>query len=144
MLRRRCVRAGVMRTASLLVIAIAGGAAAQDAPSRDTPETKPDVSAPPGGPTPPPPHGTTTGSQPLPQVEVEARRPRRQPAQKAAPRRIVRPASAPAVASPAPSAQPAPSEGIYATPAPVKERYQLPSTTESVTAKRIEQTVNAV
>lgn len=79
----------------------------------------------------------------LPNVVVETRRARR-----ARPRRASTPPRPTRVAAPPPTA-PAPataagSQGIYATPSPIKERYQLPQTTESVTAKRIEQTVNAV
>jgi iron complex outermembrane receptor protein len=166
------MRAGVIRTASLLVMAVASGTQAQEvqspvAPettpdlvmavasgtqaqevqSPVAPETTPDVAAPQGEPVPPAvaaPPKAGPGPVRLPQVTVETKRPRRTPAQPPAPRRIARPARPPAATPTTPSPQPSPSAGIYATPAPIKERYQLPVTAESVTAKRIEQTVNAV
>jgi iron complex outermembrane receptor protein len=77
----------------------------------------------------------------IPEVVVQTRRARRAPT-RPAPRRVAPPRSTTTPVTP-PTTSPA-SEGIYATPSPVKERYQLPQTTESLTAKRIEQTTNVV
>src|SRR6185312_12462426 len=84
------------------------------------------------------------GTTQLPAVVVEAQKPRRiarkkrtqaaqaTPSARAAPRALltVTPAAAGA--------------GIVAGPAPVKEKYQLPQTSEGITRQKIDQTVNVV
>ena len=54
----------------------------------------------------------------------------------------------PAPTPPAPPAETAPAEMLSASkmpgPSPIKERYQLPQTVESITAERLEQTINLV
>jgi iron complex outermembrane receptor protein len=54
----------------------------------------------------------------------------------------------PAPAPPSPPVETAPADVLPASnmpgPAPIKERYQLPQTVESITAERIEQTVNLI
>ena len=140
MFRCRMTPARVARLVPLFAIAFVSEAVSQQNPTQTAPETPAGAAT--KGATPP-------NAVPLPPVVVEAQRPRRAPARRSAPqRRVARSTNPPAAARPpattAPAASPSPGEGIYATPAPVKERYQLPTTTESLTAKKIEQTVNAV
>ena len=140
MFRCRMTPARVARLVPLFAIAFVSEAVSQQNPTQTAPETPAGAAT--KGATPP-------NAVPLPPVVVEAQRPRRAPARRSAPqRRVARSTNPPAAARPpattAPAASPSPGEGIYATPAPVKERYQLPTTTKSLTAKKIEQTVNAV
>ncbi len=74
----------------------------------------------------------------LPPVTVTAPKQEPKPKPKPEPKQAAAPAVAPAETPP--PAQPSP---VAATP-PVKQRYQLPNTSASTTAERIETTVNAV
>ena len=79
----------------------------------------------------------------LPPVIVQAQRPNRVPKRKqkgAAPRSATdapRPPLAVTVTAPA-------APGLVAGPAPVKEKFQLPQTSEGITAAKIEQTINVL
>jgi iron complex outermembrane receptor protein len=78
---------------------------------------------------------------PIREVVVTTTTARRGTPKRAAPRPAPpRPAAPP----PIPTGTGSPGDGLYATPAPIKERYQLPQTVESVTAQRIEQTTNII
>jgi iron complex outermembrane receptor protein len=84
------------------------------------------------------------GATQLPPVVVEPPAPRRVVQKRGPAKRTARAAPA----APRPQAiltvTPAAGTGLVAGPAPVKQKYQLPQTSEGVTARKIEETVNIV
>lgn len=83
------------------------------------------------------------GATPLPPLVVESSVPR--PIKRTPARQATRAATAaPKPPQGAVTTTATESAGLIAGPAPVKEKYQLPQTTEGITRERIEQTVNAV
>src|SRR5438034_254280 len=84
-----------------------------------------------------------SGVTALPPVVVQAQRTRRAAQKKRVPSERAQTASRPPVQTTL-TVTPAAGAGIVAGPAPVKERYQLPQTSEGITRQKIEQTINAV
>jgi iron complex outermembrane recepter protein len=90
------------------------------------------------------PAAPATNETPIRPVNVSTQRPRPAAAPKQAPRRTVAPPTARAPVTSTASGPPGLAPSLVAAPAPIVERYQLPQTTESRTAEKIEQTTNIV
>jgi iron complex outermembrane receptor protein len=85
-----------------------------------------------------------SGATQLPPVVVEAQKPRRVAKKRTQARPVARAPAAPAAPRTTLTVTPAAGIGIVAGPAPVKQTYQLPQTSEGITRQKIEQTINAV
>ena len=89
------------------------------------------------------------GATQLPPVVVQPPTPRRFAQKRKPARPFARTTRRPAAPKPQPAVTTTPTAvsanaGIVAGPAPVKEKYQLPQTSEGLTAEKIQQTVNVV
>jgi iron complex outermembrane receptor protein len=89
---------------------------------------------------------TVRRTESLPRIVVGA--PKQRPKSKARPRTVALPLPQPAPPSTSGPSAPVPAtaeaQGLVAGPPPVKERYQLPQTSETVTGKKLEQTTNII